>query len=489
MEFVGINVSEQIEVKIRMPKFGNIRNVCPRDVMENYEKKENVIRTKLRNDTPIKGIERPVRRIRQGIFELLRLHPYPRCCGPYACFINGNKTFKFFVTFTHSAAQVCGRWSIDQTETLDRNDPRFKLSSCKLELSGPASTWSKKILYPCQQNKCSIQCPCNLCSTDDQPCNRYCAESPCDNCDQQCQEHKCDLDRKYTNKDSFTIPFYYNNLDENARSEDTNRLLVYDCETNGPYEPEKNFIKHSGIPRSCTQCQIDLLDHEVHHHVLHFRCKFCRKYLRLLRNRTLDKNNAWKQEKEIKFDDDTTCSYCYKLFCDSSKRKYHEKTEHILSEKPFKCDQCSKSYASRIGLTHHQRQHMEDPTMYSCEKCKKSFTSEISLKRHVDSIHNPNNKAKTICEKCGKPFSRADLLKRHLLEVHKESSVSTHYTCQLVRPFKCDYCGESFKRKEKLETHARVHKEMVENYKCDYCEKTFGRKDNLSKHVKKYHMN
>ena len=49
MEFVGIHVSEQIEVKIRMPKFGDIRNVCPRDVMENYEKKENVIRTKLRN--------------------------------------------------------------------------------------------------------------------------------------------------------------------------------------------------------------------------------------------------------------------------------------------------------------------------------------------------------------------------------------------------------------------------------------------------------
>ena len=71
-----------------------------------------------------------------------------------------------------------------------------------------------------------------------------------------------------TNKDSFHIPLYFENLDKEARNTETNALIVYNWNIHDTFDPERNFIKYSGISRSCLACQVDLLDHEIHHHVL-----------------------------------------------------------------------------------------------------------------------------------------------------------------------------------------------------------------------------
>ena len=130
------------------------------------------------------------------------------------------------------------------------------------------------IIYPCEHGKCCIHCPCNLCTSSDKPCNQYCARHPCVKCDKQCLNHQCRLDGTYSSQDSFTIPFYCEILDEDARSKESNSLLCYDPRLHHPYDPEYYFIKYAGIPRDCSKCQIDLLDHEIHHHVLHYFCKF-----------------------------------------------------------------------------------------------------------------------------------------------------------------------------------------------------------------------
>ena len=97
MEFIGKNKFDELEYKIRMPKFGTIINEQCRSNSEYISKRENVITTKLRNFSrenitaaeKKRGILRPVTNIRQAIFDLLRLHPYPRYCGPFTGPING----------------------------------------------------------------------------------------------------------------------------------------------------------------------------------------------------------------------------------------------------------------------------------------------------------------------------------------------------------------------------------------------------------------
>ena len=531
MEFIGRHLSDQTEIRARMPKFGNIENTLNDNIMENYDKKENIIRTMMRHHIPGKTCER----IRQGIYQLLKLHPCPRYCGPFTGSITGHweynrlrlvvppeessdrdKQFLYFVTFTHSDNQICGTWTFDKIEpkSTSINRPIFKVHSQLANLSGPASTMSKTIVYTCEHGTCSIQCPCNLCTSYEEPCSRYCAESPCEECDQQCQEHKIELDRTYSKTDSFTIPFYYENLDEDAKTEDTNRFIVYPIE--GTFSPESKFIKYAGIPRRCKKCQEDLLDHEVRHSVLHYRCKFCRKSLRLIRNYPVDLLQFVKEKERTEMNDNSTCAFCYKYLTDSAKRKYHERTEHTLGPKPFKCGECSQSFASQVGLNHHQRKHSVTPKKYLCETCNKLFTAEMALKRHIKSVHL--NGRKLQCDSCDKSFTRADNLTRHFLEVHGEPSVNTQYVRQFAKPFKCDYCGSRFKRKAQLKAHSllhhqvdteifkcdiclktfstmtnkrrhfyTVHSKESNNYKCIFCPKSFGRKDNLSKHVKLCH--
>jgi hypothetical protein len=40
MEFIGCHLSDQTEIRARMPKFGNIENTLNENIMENYDKKE-----------------------------------------------------------------------------------------------------------------------------------------------------------------------------------------------------------------------------------------------------------------------------------------------------------------------------------------------------------------------------------------------------------------------------------------------------------------
>ena len=540
MEFIGQSKTGPPEVRLRMPKFGNISNMQHSNIVDNFEKRETAIRSKLRN-LMREGIARPVKRIRQGIFDLLKLHPLPRYCGPFTGPIDGHwnynyfyrlseeysndadKHFIYFVTFIHPAAQSCGKWTFDANKTNNKMKPKYTVESANATLSGPASTLTKTIVYPCEHGNCWIECPCNLCTSCDEPCDSVCAKMPCGECDQQCLEHKCELDRTYSEKDSFTIPFYFQDLDEEARTNDNNLSAYSYGDGRGygyDYEPEKTFIKYAGIPRSCTKCQVDLLDHEVHHNVLHYRCKFCRKSLRLWKNNPVNYIQLMQEKRKNDICDTTTCSFCYKNFTDSAIRKYHEKTEHIDNEKPFKCVQCPKTYTSLIGLNHHNRVHDIAPNEYSCKKCGKIFTAERTLKRHIKSVHEIQIKARLQCDLCEKSFTRADNLTRHFQEVHSQSSLNTQYIRQLAYPLKCDHCSTRYKRRADLENHIlsshvevaasgklmceiclksftdvknkrrhtnNVHNKISRNYECKYCEKSFGRKDNLDKHVKQCH--
>ena len=251
-------------------------------------------------------------------------------------------------------------------ETLDRMDPKFNVSPVTSELLGPATELSsKRILYPCNFGKCQIQCPCLLCTTKEENCSKYCNGHPCSTCDQQCTEHFCDLERTFSELDSFTIPFYEESLTEEYVDDD---LFNYLFNYSGDNNPERLFMKYAGIPRNCSQCHIDLLDHEVHHHVLHFQCKFCREALRLLRSDSV-KRSIGKEAELIRAEDNKTCSICYRVFQAPSNRKQHEKTEHSEHGKPFQCTHCSESFASQEALKHHKSKHEDHPKKYICNIC------------------------------------------------------------------------------------------------------------------------
>ena len=238
----------------------------------------------------------------EALQKLLLMHPFPRYQGPFKNNIIDNLQYDHFTsqyeeesdcfffnsytTFVHKDSQPCKLWSINNQ--LDNDEPKLSLTFTTkeipsvLNLCGPASDLNRNIIYNCNHHKCVIMCPYKICEI----------------CE-QCLEHHVDLQRKFNSKlDSFTIPC------------SSNQFIPWD-ETTLDYVDNEfdEGHKYAGIPRSCKQCRLDLLDHQIHHHVLHHHCKFC-SVIKRIWDKVDSKIGIIAAKIQIKRTDNSTCSFC-----------------------------------------------------------------------------------------------------------------------------------------------------------------------------------
>ena len=161
--------------------------------------------------------------------------------------------------------------------------------------------------------------------------------------------------------------------------------------------------------------------------------------------------------------------------------------ENDWEKKRHQCENCEKSYASKVALKYHETQvHNKKLVTYSCDICIKKFLSDKKLKSHIESIHQ--NKHENKCELCDRKFKRKDMLTSHYREVHHEANVNHHYSLNsssagnVIYPYACDVCGDRFKRK----AHEKRHTILVHNipkYKR-LCEASNSNTTKESEHMK-----
>lgn len=110
----------------------------------------------------------------------------------------------------------------------------------------------------------------------------------------------------------------------------------------------------------------------------------------------------------------------------------------LISYRPYKCDQCVKEYAKSKHLARHRRTHLEKER---CNQCNEVFSS------YAD-----------------------HMLKKHGIE--------------LPRPFQCDICRRTYRTKNHISTHMRIHRAESRTFVCAICMKSFYLNTDLRKHMR-----
>ncbi|XP_053677002.1 zinc finger protein 501-like [Anopheles nili] len=198
------------------------------------------------------------------------------------------------------------------------------------------------------------------------------------------------------------------------------------------------------------------------------------------------------------------CNICGKQFMQWYNLKLHLKYKHSNRNlAKIACDfkGCNASFATKQGLTVHQRRH--DPkyvkpasNKYVCESCGKTFLENNGLKKH---LYTHTGDMPFQCEICDKKLPTAYKLKIHKLRhqgiknfecphcgIKKITSdeLKAHMNCHTKeKRFTCDQCEQVFSNSGNLTRHVRLVHHRVKAFKCSYCHRSFGKAETLKHHV------
>ncbi|UXI15907.1 ubiquitin carboxyl-terminal hydrolase 48 [Sarcoptes scabiei] len=147
---------------------------------------------------------------------------------------------------------------------------------------------------------------------------------------------------------------------------------------------------------------------------------------------------------------------------------------HMRESKPYKCSQCTKSFANSSYLSQHSRIHLGIKP-YRCEMCQRKFTQLSHLQQHYRT-HTGDKPYRCRFANCTKSFSQLSNLQSHS---------RSHQT---DKPYKCNSCYKCFVDEAGLLEHIPKHKDSkhLKTHICQFCGKSYTQETYLSKHMQKH---
>nr|XP_060636161.1 zinc finger protein 646 [Anolis sagrei ordinatus] len=168
----------------------------------------------------------------------------------------------------------------------------------------------------------------------------------------------------------------------------------------------------------------------------------------------------------------------------------------LLEERPFRCEDCGRTYRHAGSLINHKKSHQIG--VYSCTVCSKQLYNLAALKNHLR-VHLKSKLSSSTMEEASQHLSAVSDMHQgedspgdHRDYCPQPPDVWRGVSClkeeeerdieEEDRPYRCGDCGRSYRHRGSLVNHRHTHQTGI--FQCSICPKQYSNLMALRNHVR-----